>query len=220
LSPWPEEKIKFRKPQNMYEWSVWSAGVLIAFSMIAKYIFVHSKSQLSTIQLLVLLISLIGWTLMLVTVMRAGVRLLRSNTTVKRGRIFIIAAGCLFLLQIGGSTLRIYAMSYMTGLSTQLSQEVGMDIPKTLALPDLAPESRELLGRSYAQIKYIQDGAIIDYVTATGAKEVYKPTDEDVLLRNNRVLALQGIRYEKLILAYWCVLFIITSANLLRKKKA
>ncbi len=220
MSPWPEEKIKFGKPQNKYEWSVWIAVVLIALSMIAKYIFVHSKSQLSAIQLLVLFISLIGWTLMLVTVMRAGVRLLRSDSTAKRGRNFILVAGFLFLLQIGGSTLHIYAMSYMTGLGTQMSQEAGMDIPKTLALPDLAPESRETLGKSFAQIRYIQDGVITDYVTATGVKEIYRPTDDDIQMRKGRVATFQAIRYEKIILAYWCVLFMVTSATLLRKKKA
>jgi hypothetical protein len=204
----------------MYEWSLWVAVVLILLSMIAKYIFVHSKSLPPAVQFLVLFISLIGWTLLLVTGMRVGAQLLQADGTAKRGRIFIIAAGVLFLFQIGSSTLHIYAMSYMTGLGTQMSREAGVDIPKTLALPDWAPESRELLGRSLAQIKYIQDGVIMDYVTATGAKEVYKPTDEDVQMRKGRVATLQAIRYEKIILAYWCMLFMVTSATLLRKKKA
>jgi hypothetical protein len=203
----------------MYEWSLWVAVVLILLSMIAKYIFVHSKSLPPAVQFLVLFISLIGWTLLLVTGMRVSAQLLQADGTAKRGRIFIIAAGVLFLFQIGSSTLHIYAMSYMTGLGTQMSREAGVDIPKTLALPDWAPESRELLGRSLAQIKYIQDGVIMDYVTATGAKEVYKPTDEDVQMRKGRVATLQAIRYEKIILAYWCVLFMATSATLLRKKK-
>jgi len=220
LSPWPEEKLKFKKPQNKYEWSVWVAVVLILISQIAKYIFVHNKSQLPEVQFFVLFISLIGWTLLLVIGMRAGVQLVRSDSTAKRGRIFIIAMGFLFLLQIASSTLHIYAMSYMTGLGTHMSREAGEDIPKTLALPDLAPESREQLGRSFAQIKYIQDGVIMDYVTATGVKEVYKPTDDDVQLRKGRVAMFQTIRYEKIIMAYWCVLFIVTSASLLRKKKA
>lgn len=219
MSPWPEEKLKFRKPQNKYEWSLWIAVVLILISKIAKYIFVHYKLELPAVQYFVLFISLIGWTLLLVSGMRAGVHLLQSDSTAKRGRIFIIATGFLFLLQIGSSSLHIYAMSYMTGLGTQLSREAGMDIPKTLSLPDWAPESRELLGKSLAQIKYIQDGVIMDYVTETGAKEVYKPTDEDILMRKGRVAMLQAIRYEKIFLAYWCLLFLATSATLLRKKK-
>ncbi len=220
MSPWPDEKLKFRKPQNKYEWSFWVAAVLILISSIAKYIFVHYKLELTAVQYFVLFISLIGWTLLLVTSMRAGIRLLRSDSTVKRGRIFIIATGFLFLLQIGSSTLYLYAMSYMTGIGTQMSREAGMDIPKTLALPDLAPESREQLGRSFAQIKYIQDGIIMDYVTSTGAKEIYKPTDDDILMRKGRVETFKAIRYEKIILVYWCVLFMVTSATLLRKKKA
>ncbi len=111
-------------------------------------------------------------------------------------------------------------MSYMTGLGTQMSREAGTDIPKTLALPDLSPESREVLGKSFAQIKYIQDGVIMNYVTATGAKEAYKPTDDDILMRKGRVETFKAIRYEKIILVYWCVLFMVTSATLLRKKKA
>jgi hypothetical protein len=220
LSPWPEEKLKFRKPQNKYEWSLWVAAVLILISKISKYIFVHNKLQLPAVQYLVFFISLTGWTLLLVTGMRAGVQLLRSDSTAKKGRIFIIATGFLFLFQIGSSSLSIYAMSYMTGLGTQMSREAGIDIPKTLALPDLAPESRERLGRSFAQIKYIQDGVIMDYATASGAKGIYKPTDEDILMRRGRVETFQAIRYEKIILAYWCVLFMVTSATLLRKKKA
>lgn len=220
MSPWPEEELKFRRPQNMFEWFLWVSAVLILISKIFKYIFVHYKLQLPAVQYFVFFIGLTGWTLLLVTGMRAGVKLLRSDSMAKRGRIFIIATSFLFILQIGSSTLSIYAMSYMTGLGTQMSREAGMDIPKTLALPDLAPESRELLGRSFAQIKYIQDGVIMEYVTATGAKEIYKPTDEDVLMRKGRVETFQAIRYEKIILAYWCVLFMVTSATLLRKKKA
>ncbi len=219
MSPWPEEKIKLRKPQNKYEWSLWVAVVLILLSKITEYIFVHNKLQVTEAQFLILLIGLIGWTLLLVGGMRAGVKLLKSDSTAKRGRIFIIATGILFLLQIGSSTLLIYTMSYMTGLGTQMSREAGIDIPKTLALPDLAPESREQLGKSFAQIKYIQDGIIMDYVTASGVKEVYKPTDEDILMRKGRVATFRAIRYEKIILAYWCVLFMVTSATLLRKKK-
>ncbi len=219
MSPWPEEKLKFRKPQNKYEWCLWVAAVLILISKISRYIFVHNKLQLPVAQYFVVFTGLTGWTLLLVTGMRAGVQLLRSDSMAKKGRIFIIVTGFLFLLQIGSSTLSIYAMSYMTGLGTQMSQEAGIDMPKTLALPDLAPESRETLGKSFAQIKYIQDGVIMDYVTATGAKETYKPTDEDIEMRKGRVATFQAIRYEKIILAYWCVLFVITSATLLRKKQ-
>lgn len=219
MSPWPEEKLKFRKPQNKYEWALWVAISLILISLVAKYVFVHYRIALPEAQLLVLFNRLIGWTLLLVTGMRAGIHLLRTDSTAKRGRIFIIATSFIFLFQIASSTMRIYTMSYLTGLGTQISRDVGMDIPKTLALPDLAPESRELLGRSFAQIKYIQDGIIMDYVTATGAKEVYKPTDEDIQMRKVRVAMFRAKRYEKIVLAYWCVLFMLTSATLLRKKK-
>lgn len=215
LSPWPEEKLKLKKPQNKYEWSFWIAVLLIIASKTAEYISVFKKSQISEVQFIVPLISLIGWTLLLVTIMRAGVQLVRTSSSTKRGRILIIVAGFLFLLQIAGSTVLIYTMSYMTWRG-----EAEEDIPKTLISPDLAPESREILGRSYAQLKYIQDGVIMDYVTATGVKEVYKPTDEDVLFRKRRVALFQAIRYEKVIMAYWCALFIATSAGLLRKKKA
>ncbi len=221
MSPWPEEKLKLRKPQNEYEWSLWIAVVLILISKTAQYIFVHTKSELpDAARFFFLFISLIGWTLLLVTGMRAGRRLVASDSTAKKGRIIIIVTGILFLWQIASTTLLIYTMSYMTGLGTQMSREAGEEMPKTLALPDWAPESREILSKSYAQIKYIQDGVIMDYVTATGAKEVYKPTEEDIRLRKGRVSALQGIKYDKILLAYWCVLFVVTSASLLRKKKA
>ncbi len=220
MSPWPEEKIKLRKPQNKYEWSLWVAVVLILISKTAQHIFVHNKSELSeAARFFFLFISLIGWTLLLVTGMRAGRQLVASDNTAKKGRIIIIVTGILFLWQIASTTLLIYTMSYMTGLGTQMSREADEEMPKTLALPDWAPESREHLSKTYAQIKYIQDGVIIDYVTATGAKEVYKPTEEDIQMRKGRVSSLQGIKYEKVLLAYWCVLF-VTSASLLRKKKA
>lgn len=221
MSPWPEEKFKLKIPQSKSEWSLWGAVALILISKTAQYIFAHNKSQLSeAAQFFFLFISLIGWTLLLVTGTHAGRQLVKSDSTAKRGRIIIIGTRLLFLIQIASSSLLIYTMSYMTGLGTQMSREAREEMPKRLALPDWAPESRELLGKTYAQIMYIQDGILVDYVTATGAKEVYKPTDEDVVLRNNRVSALQGIRYEKLILVYWCVLFVVTSANLLRKRKA
>lgn len=199
---------------------LWIAIALILISMVAKYIFVHNKVLLPEAQFFVIFNRLIGWTLLLVTFMRAGVRLVRLDGTSKRGRILIISTGLLFLLQIAGSTMRIYTMSYMTELGTQMSRETGESLPKILALPDLAPESRETLGRSLAQIKYIQDGVIMDYDTTTGTKKVYKPTADDVFLRNGRIAMFQAMQYEKIIIAYWCVLFVVTSTSLLRKKKA
>lgn len=220
MSPWPEEKLKLKKPQNKYEWSFWIAVILIITTKIAKYIFVLKKTPISEVQYIVLLSSLIGWTLLLITIMRAGVQLFKSSSNAKRGRFLIAVAGILFLILIASSTMRIYAMTYITRLGTQMSREIDEEMPKTLALPDWAPESRERLGKSYAQIKYIQDGVIMDYVTATGVKEVFKPTDEDISLRKGRIAMFQAIRYQKIIIAYWCVLFIVTSASLLRKKEA
>jgi hypothetical protein len=220
LSPWPEEKLQLKKPQNKYECSLWVGVILIITAKIAKYILVLKKTQISEAQYIVPVIGLIGETLLLMIIMRAGVHLFKTNTNAKRGRFLIIVANILFLILIGSSTMGIYTMSYMTGLGTQMSREIDEEMSTTLALPDWAPESHEQLNKSYAQIKYIQDGVIMDFVTAKGVKEVYKPTDEDIRLRKSRVAMFQAIRYQKIILAYWCVLFIVTSAALVLKKKA
>ena len=219
MSPWPEEKFNFRKPRE-YEWSIWIAVGLVLIAQIAKYIIAFSKQQFPGARVSVFFISLTGWSLLAIVLLLAGIQLVRSGNKSKKGRIIVIAAILLFSAKIANSVVYSYTMSSTVAVGTQMSKEAEVNIPEAMSLPAMSATSRETLGRSLAQIKYIQEGIIMVYVDASGESVVFRPTAEDLTLRDERVALIRAVQYQKMLIVYWSVLFIATAAiGLLRKKQ-
>ncbi len=219
LSLGPEEKFNFKKPLNKYEWSVSIGAGFILIAQIVKFIVIRGKQPLPNVQLFVFFFSLIGWSLLATALLLAGMQIAKLGNNFKKGRILVIAAGLLFLIQIASTVIYSNAMSYMIEAGTRMSREAGETVPKDLLRSDVSADTRHILSRSLAQIKYIQDGIIMDYFDESGARVVYKPTDEDISLRNGRVTMIRGLRYERVLTAYWCLLFITAGVVGLRRNK-
>jgi len=219
MSPWPEGNFKLKKPENRFEWSVWIAIGTILLALIGNYIIDFSHPQSYRIWFIVTGINLIGWSLLAVTLMRAGMQLVRSECSIKRGRKIVIISGILFLILIASSVFQTYVISVMVEAGSKMSRDAEEWNTKIMPLPDLSADSRELLGKSFAQIKFIQDGMISEYINASGNKIIFVPNDEDLALRKAREESITALRYAIILTGYWCLLFIVSSAGLVKKKQ-
>jgi hypothetical protein len=116
-----------------------------------------------------------------------GIRLIRKRGFNLKSILMPILGFLLTLIFIYLSILQYSVLDEMDEILESMPhyENILTSMKKSLERQDLPPDKRAFISKDYARLKYEQEGLVIDYINTEGTVATYKPTVEEITMREN-----------------------------------
>lgn len=125
----------------------------------------------------------VGLIVAIVAAIAAGIRLLRAGRVSARAILMLVGGG-----------IGCVALTFLTVFAEALAERAIhiadfpsdarlLELETSISKPELTPENRSSLSRTYAQLRYQKDGTIVEWIQPDGRRSTYQSTTADREIR-------------------------------------